>query len=72
MPTALPSEAEFLTMMSRRVDPETYAVYTENLELTPEMSWAVESFRSYLVYFQNGEDWGSRLPWSFADRWDGH
>ena len=39
MSTALPSEAEFLTMMSRRVDPETYAVYSENLELTQEMSW---------------------------------
>ena len=32
MPTALRSEAEFLTMMSRRMDPETYAVYTENGE----------------------------------------
>ena len=66
MSTALPSEAEFLTMMSRRVDTETYAVYTENLEFTLEMSWAVETFEFYLVYLQNGEDWDKPTALEFC------
>ena len=66
MPTALPSEAEFFTVMSRRVGPEAYAVYAENLDLTPEMSWAVETFEAYLVCLQNGEDWDKPAALEFC------
>ena len=47
--TALPSEAAFLTEAGRRVDPNSYALLTENLDLAPDQCLGVMMFQAHLL-----------------------
>ena len=47
--TALPSEAAFLTEAGRMVDPNSYALLSENLALPPDQCMGVKMFQAHLV-----------------------
>ena len=47
--TALPSEAAFLTEASRMVDPNSYALLSENLALPPDQCMGVKMFQAHLL-----------------------
>ena len=47
--TALPSEAAFLTEAGRMVDPKSYALLTENLDLSPDQCLGVMMFQAHLL-----------------------
>ena len=47
--TALPSEAAFLTEAGRMIDPKSYALLTENLDLPPDKCLGVMMFHVHLA-----------------------
>ena len=47
--TVLPSEAAFLTEADRMVDPNSYALLSENLALPPDQCMGVKMFQAHLL-----------------------
>ena len=47
--TVLPAEAAFLTEAGKMVDPRSYALLAENLDLLPDQCFGVEVFHDHLL-----------------------